>query len=253
MNTEQRKKPPATLQERFGFKDPDLTTPKHDEIMLWLDSNMQSIVDHVFEADALAHDWAEETDAMNRSWLPAMEAEIAKAKEVKSWHKPEHAAQRVALLESLKVGPGPAPPWPGLKIKKTWEYPIKNDRDFMIGFVDMLVHVRFSSVYLGNTVDSGAFKPDQWAYTHDWTGTLMQLSQHQQKKDYLPKWRIASGGYDQEKHLYFEVKPSIPSLGELLRQIRSYGDLGHVYVVSPDDRFKEQIEAQRVGFIKYPG
>lgn len=34
---------PNTLAEKFGFKDPDLTTPKHDAIMMWLDKNVLSI------------------------------------------------------------------------------------------------------------------------------------------------------------------------------------------------------------------
>ena len=31
-------KPKAqTMAQRFGFMDPELTTPQHDEIMMWLD------------------------------------------------------------------------------------------------------------------------------------------------------------------------------------------------------------------------
>ena len=37
-------KPKAkTLQQRFGFIDADLKTPEHDEIMLWLDQNVELI------------------------------------------------------------------------------------------------------------------------------------------------------------------------------------------------------------------
>jgi hypothetical protein len=36
-----------TLQERFGFIDSDLTTPKHDEIVMWLDSNMQQVANSI--------------------------------------------------------------------------------------------------------------------------------------------------------------------------------------------------------------
>src|SRR5690349_21525027 len=32
-----------TLQERMGFRDDELSTPKHDEIMLWLDENVRSL------------------------------------------------------------------------------------------------------------------------------------------------------------------------------------------------------------------
>ena len=38
-------KPKAkTLQQRFGFIDADLKAPEHDEIMLWLDQNVELIV-----------------------------------------------------------------------------------------------------------------------------------------------------------------------------------------------------------------
>ena len=33
-----------TIQARFGFADADLKTPKHDEIMLWLDQHASDVV-----------------------------------------------------------------------------------------------------------------------------------------------------------------------------------------------------------------
>lgn len=33
-----------TLQSKFGFQDEDLKTPKHDEIMLWLDNHLENII-----------------------------------------------------------------------------------------------------------------------------------------------------------------------------------------------------------------
>lgn len=33
-----------TLQQRFGFQDSDLTTPQHDEMMLWLDENIDTVL-----------------------------------------------------------------------------------------------------------------------------------------------------------------------------------------------------------------
>lgn len=37
-----------TLAQRFGFQDGDLKTPKHDEIMLWLDENMNDILRELY-------------------------------------------------------------------------------------------------------------------------------------------------------------------------------------------------------------
>jgi hypothetical protein len=39
---------PETLQQRFGFMDDDRKTPKHDEIMLWLDQNLQSVLESIY-------------------------------------------------------------------------------------------------------------------------------------------------------------------------------------------------------------
>lgn len=249
MNTEQRKKPPATLQERFGFKDPELTTPQHDEIMLWLDGQMQSMVDEMYDAPVRAHDWEETATELNETWLPRMEAEIEKARDHR-WLKEEDKATLLADLEARKTGPGPTPPCPGIRIKKTWEYPVRSQRDFIIGFVDMKVEVELPGrVFLGNTSDHDNFKPELWSGSNSFTWFLSRR-QNNGEPPYRPKWRRTDG---ETHYLYFEVKPSIPSLGELLRQIRSYGINQNFYVVSPDDRFREQIEAQRVGFIKYPG
>lgn len=33
-----------TLQARFGFADSDIKKPKHDEIMLWLDQNLDAVL-----------------------------------------------------------------------------------------------------------------------------------------------------------------------------------------------------------------
>jgi len=52
----------------------------------------------------------------------------------------------------------------------------------------------------------------------------------------------------------FEVKSLIPSLGELLRELRFYKKYTTrmIIVVSPDDRFREKIEEQGFNFIKSP-
>ncbi len=47
---------PETLRQRFGFMDEDNKTPKHDEIMLWLDKEAQNIIYRIFN-----NNWSEET------------------------------------------------------------------------------------------------------------------------------------------------------------------------------------------------
>lgn len=60
-----------------------------------------------------------------------------------------------------------------------------------------------------------------------------------------------------------EAKTEIRSAGELLRQLQTYGVMlrqhqassqstVYLFVVSPDDRFRDVIESQRFNFVKFP-
>lgn len=241
-------KPKAkTLQERFGFADPELTTPRHDAIMMWLDANVDEF--------ALAHTPAIE-DGIEES-LRQMEAEVERGKmehqsaieytqreiarlsseaSLKSWEEPELArciksldsapriweetlahfeAQR-ALLVAIKP-----------KIEKSWEFVVSSGRNhFTVGFVDMAVTVvRYRVIF-----SEGGYR------------------------------RKCSVDTDSKRNtLYFEVKPSIASLGETIRQIRLYEDAlgweakGKFFIVSSDARFRSQFEAQGIGFLQCPG
>jgi hypothetical protein len=70
-----------------------------------------------------------------------------------------------------------------------------------------------------------------------------------------PKWRTSPCVREKHKALAaFEVKTRIPSLGELLRQMRTYQlHLGNVslFVVCPDDRFAAPLKEQGIHFLKY--
>src|SRR6266508_1899967 len=45
-----------TLQARFGFADPDLKKPLHDEMIKWLDANIEDILMVVFSLQARPKD-----------------------------------------------------------------------------------------------------------------------------------------------------------------------------------------------------
>jgi hypothetical protein len=94
------------------------------------------------------------------------------------------------------------------------------DRNYTIGFVDMSVEV---SVF-----DLG--------YTY-------------------PRYEVHNAQWDVERTsqwIHFEVKPSVTSAGEVIRQIRMYQSYlqGEYCIVSPDDRFASILEDQGIGFIK---
>jgi hypothetical protein len=80
---------------------------------------------------------------------------------------------------------------------------------------------------------------------------LDKLSYLHQNENQLPGGWAASGGMDD---YLFEIKPSIPSVGELIRQIRMYQQYkpGKYIVVSPDDRFASVLSGQGIEFLKAP-
>jgi hypothetical protein len=111
---------------------------------------------------------------------------------------------------------GEPPEKPSLKIKKVWEYAVTGRNGFMVGFIDMLVEV-----------------------------DLPYLDLHREK------WMATST----RTSVFFEVKTTIPSLGELIRQIRMYQEyIGKrkFYVVASDSKYVKQLNQQGIGFIKYP-
>lgn len=111
-------------------------------------------------------------------------------------------------------------------VRKVWEYPIVN-RSYTIGFADMVC------------VANG-----EWGeLTYNIKKSKLSLDHHH------------------GACFYFEVKPTIVSLGEVIRQIRMYETYtidstmhsrrySRWFIVSPDNRFKAQIESQGIGFIE---
>lgn len=103
---------------------------------------------------------------------------------------------------------------------KRWEHPIVTSKEFTIGFIDMLLKYQRAEI-------------TEWH------------SDYPRKYGGVIQWE----DYD----LYFEVKSSIPSAGELIRQIRMYQTYveSPFVVVSPDDRFVHILTNQGIRFVKY--
>jgi len=187
-----------TIQQRFGFQDGDLKTTKHDDIMLWLDQNIEMVA---------------------LSLLPTK-------------HNQEAISRHIAAADEF-VNKHKIADWTGLgecpqfrvEIKTPrWEVPITTGRDnkYIVGFIDLAVRYSITEPYAMQEIN---YNPGP------------------------PVWRN-SVSYES---LFFEVKTTIPSLGELIRQIRMYQQYtdGKFIVVCPDDRFKEQLTNQGIGFVKY--
>lgn len=249
-----------TIQSRFGFQDPELTTPAHDSIMLWLDSQMVSFVTSLlgeqFKRDWIAdatwyrqHFAAAKTNAINLL-QPRMEDGC-----ISDYDK--------LTLEALKVLADLHPvDWPGFgTIKNTWEYPINRGGGFLVGFADMLTEVTF---YKPGLVGADQHYMPKGDYLSIDTNRLVRRGPNgfPEATQFTPTWQRQ----EQCRELFFEVKPSIRSLGEIIRQIRMYqssqGASGlngrketetpDWWVVSPDDRFESALKSQGIGFLKCP-
>ncbi len=155
----------------------------------------------------------------------AKEAEERAAKEKLS--KIEEYRQLLLSKRACEIVPPTPDEWMVRHTSKVWEKPIVSESartSYTIGFVDMVVKYA---------------KPKHF----------MNYNNESQSADFSV---VQSGSCGT---VYFEVKPSIPSLGEVIRQIRMYqtytgADLW--FIVSPDDRFAEQLRGQGIGFVKVP-
>ena len=170
MATRNDKEPP-TIQAKLGFADNDLKTSTHDEILLALDENLETVCTQMLGIKR--HD----------------------------------------------------PPCPPMTIdKRTWEYAVLSGK-YTVGFVDLMAVV-------------------SWEYELIAVGMS-----DDQKLCAIPR---------RQDTLYFEIKSTIPSLGELVRQIRFYqsyvgNSKKHIFVVvSPDTRWRDALESQGIRFIAYP-
>lgn len=179
----------TTIQQRFGFKDDDLKTPTHDQLMLWLDENAEEVINKT-----ISNEWTED--------------DIREANQELGNDETNELIELARLPEKTPLE----------IIKKTWESPIMSG-NYVVGFIDMRIKYKADCVNL------------------NWRNSMR-----------------ANGWYIEKSPLSFpiciEVKSSIPSLGELIRQVRMYQKylVGHYAIVSPDARFAEAIRSQDIGF-----
>lgn len=237
----------TTLQQKFGFQDTDLRTPAHDALMVWLDGNAENILLNRYQPLQFAQEdirsVVEEMQGEVRALIDENERIKEKSASDSSFFGKQRHHSAVAMLEKCHAWVPPEQRivecFVGIGIqqhrtevdpflhrvyvsKKVWEYPIMTGKEFMVGFVDMLVRVEIF---------------DKLAYYCDGLGLPCQWGCSGRQEEYL-----------------FEIKPSISSVGELIRQIRMYQQYksGSYIVVSPDDRFASVLSGQGIGFIKAP-
>ncbi|WP_295427010.1 hypothetical protein [uncultured Thiodictyon sp.] len=148
----------------------------------------------------------------------------------------EEVSRYAAQLQSFESwdGLGDPPEYKPMQIlQKKWEQPITSGK-FIVGFLDMYVEASTMDIsFIGNQ-------------NHSVADSSIELLE-------VPCWTLS---HRQAFHLSFEVKTTIPNLGELLRQIRLYQQYTrpgmHYVVVSPDDADSALLKDQGILLYRCP-
>ena len=244
-------------QADFGFPDEDIKTSLHDEIVLWVKTNARTIAEQLLNWKA---NWSEDLIAREKARLVKFvdeRKEQLKVAITKTSQEVLNMETRMSgiygLLQSSKQslatnteelnmlqscqGLGDPPP-PELNVTSELERPIQRQRyntPDIVGYADIVIHAR--STRLATAVPFQGVR-----------GT----SEPQVTAENYLKWSIDS---QRLCSFAFDAKSAIPSLGELIRQFRTYQVYWTnmpFYVVSPDARFASAISDEGFGFIKYP-
>lgn len=255
---------PNTMQQRLGFMDPEITTPLHDRILTWIDSNADKIISELF----VAPDWHERTvqelrDQTDRiiSYVRSsyyIENQISELEKKIKYEGRKNLLDNynnsIAALNKFKPyvesysGLGDPPKKDAAKIElKEWEYVIttssRNEKtgyispEVTVGYVDMKV----TFIYPRLTVNGIDFVHD----TLDLNATG-GIHWEQTEKNF---WNDGINRHS----VYFEAKSKIDSLGELFRQLNTYKkyEKGDYVIVCPDDTHREIITQQGYRFYRY--
>jgi len=230
----------TTIQQRFGFQDHELTTPIHDEIMMWLDESMEEVVAGI----------ANEKDDFERVYSEVRWRMTSRGGEVPAQVKDVYDTdEKINALARALLNKYPPPDVKHKIDSKLWEATVA-DGKYIIGFIDMRVNA---------AIFSPTLKWERVAASND------SLCKWREPVDGPPPPPFDDGsGFSYKLSLswgawgetfLFEVKPSIKSLGEVIRQVRMYQKYereGRYFIVCPDARFQEKLREQGIGFVKYP-
>jgi len=222
------------------FWTDQVNTSEHDEILRWLDGNMESVLTQL----AIWPDWTKvdlqwyerraEQAAANA--LPIVERMIADIKAQSDMSRDE---QELRLLEGLW---SELAQWSGLGdpaeclgwYETHWELPVVGAGQ-VVGLIDMEV------AYYIIDLQRSRFPVEVQDRRGIGLDELVPSS---------PSWYWLSPGTDR---LCIEVETAIPDLNRVVAKIRTYQAHGHkpIVVVSPDDRYASELESQGIPFVKY--
>ena len=212
------------------FPDEDIKQPKHDDIMFWLDKNINSITEEILPKDISKY--------INKYDKENINNKINQAKEYFRRIGTEESIENIKKLDNLNLFNKEYIRTVPVNIEfKKWEFPVTIGEEKykrIIGFVDMLIGFNFPTYhYLQGIVEEQKY------------GEIVKCR--------LEK-TICLNFHSRYKTIAFEVKTTIDSVGELIRQINYYRNVLRetiFVVVSENDKYKDILKDQKIGFIKY--
>lgn len=242
-----------TLIERLGFNDPELTTPAHDEMFIVCMGSVQRIIDLVIASDERFDDYKIMRSQVDDNSLryaghnftpPISECAAseyaAKYKRYGEcdltcedvWNAPESGCIQSdcpILKETVSKMADIVKSMVYVPITTIPEKPIVTRNDFIIGFIDMFIEMGFK-------FPEGQRQQEKMLKS-TWTSSDEPLS-------------IAA-----TVNILIEIKPSIRSVGELIRQIQTYREFREgntVYVViSKTTAFKDILAQSDIILLNY--
>ena len=210
-----------TLIERFGFNDPELTTPEHDEMFIVCMNSVQKIVDLVVESDKRFSTWRRMVQNLDDGQLLYASGNHDDRSPYIPFAKEEY------LYTSQMVTP---------------EKPITSGNNFIIGFIDVFIHAK-----LGVCLVDDPMSPFKSHVVYGGYNAKMEdiYDYNLDEIDNIPI----------DFNIMIEIKPSIQSAGELIRQMQTYrqyakGDVVFV-VISKTTGFKDILAQADIMLINY--
>jgi len=244
-----------THMERMGFQDPEIGTPEHDELVIWTEQHAPAWIRKHIETPS--DGWTEAREKLLADARKRIERERKSRAEYNKWLNHDNPDQlqgwekqcherslreaavideQIRLIEQeIQSIPGAKPPL-APEFLLEMEHLLTSERGYALGYLDLKATVRYPCY--GVWEHKGPYANDrQPSRLENFTTT---------------------------RHAAFEAKIRIPSLGELLRQLRFYQgnwrryepgpfsgnpwiDVPYV-VVSRDDHYRSLIEKQGFSF-----
>lgn len=264
---------PATMSQRLGFQDPDLTTPEHDAMVFWTKKYLKNYCAKIVreKPDLSIEGLTKKVNYLEEKFIKLNRKSTYSADEVQDFESfgkkinifnqnERHTLNRcvsygTVFHEWFKLILDLLPERFKLLyqiLEKDWciefdkdqcsditlEKPIEKESGYKNSYSSIL---GYADIYAKS-------RKGHVCFTNSDDG-LFGITSYLTDYDEADRTTLSDG----KLLAYVEVKPRIQSFGELLRQIRTYETVtgkGNWYVACPDTRFKDDLEDEGVKFIQ---